>query len=105
MRILSKKNVSNTTIIFKENDKFSAVKNNGFEFCPWVPIAFFSCNSNARTLVPIKLGVVGGDAYINSVLRPYVEHFSNKSPDWQNYAKFLVIPFGKCEATKSLMMN
>ncbi|CAL1533732.1 unnamed protein product [Lymnaea stagnalis] len=52
------------------------------------------CNSNARTPAPIKVGVVGGDAYINSVLRPYVEHFSNKSPDWQNYTKFLVIPFG-----------
>ncbi|GFR96925.1 phosphofurin acidic cluster sorting protein 2-like isoform X3 [Elysia marginata] len=58
------------------------------------------CNSNARTLVPIKLGVVGGDAYINSVLRPYVEHFSNKSPDWQNYAKFLVIPFGPSSVGK-----
>ncbi|CAG5134860.1 unnamed protein product, partial [Candidula unifasciata] len=51
------------------------------------------CNSNARSTVPIKVGVVGGDAYINSVLRPYVEHFSNKSPDWQNYIRFLVIPF------------
>ncbi|GFO04132.1 phosphofurin acidic cluster sorting protein 2 [Plakobranchus ocellatus] len=58
------------------------------------------CNSNARTLVPIKLGVVGGDAYINSVLRPYVEHFSNKSPDWQNYTKFLVIPFGPSSVGK-----
>ncbi|BFZ12018.1 hypothetical protein BsWGS_15057 [Bradybaena similaris] len=52
------------------------------------------CNSNARTSVPIKVGVIGGDAYINSVLRPYVEHFSHKSPDWQNYTRFLVIPFG-----------
>ncbi|XP_035824704.1 phosphofurin acidic cluster sorting protein 2 [Aplysia californica] len=52
------------------------------------------CNSNARTPIPIKVGVVGGDAYVNSVLRPYVEHFASKSPDWQNYTRFLVIPFG-----------
>ncbi|XP_059160273.1 phosphofurin acidic cluster sorting protein 2-like isoform X2 [Physella acuta] len=58
------------------------------------------CNSNARTPAPIKVGVVGGDAYINSVLRPYVEHFSGKSPDWQNYLKFLVIPFGPSSVGK-----
>ncbi|BFZ07666.1 hypothetical protein BsWGS_10704 [Bradybaena similaris] len=52
------------------------------------------CNSNARTPSPIKVAVVGSDAYINSVLRPYVEQFSNKTPDWQNYIRFLVIPFG-----------
>ncbi|XP_013077652.1 phosphofurin acidic cluster sorting protein 1-like isoform X1 [Biomphalaria glabrata] len=58
------------------------------------------CNSNARTIAPIKVGIVGADAYINSVLRPYVEHFSNKSPDWQNFARFLVIPFGHSSVGK-----
>lgn len=43
----------------------------------------------------IKVGIMGGDAYINTVLRPYVEHFSAKTPDWQTFIKFLLIPFGK----------
>ncbi|ESO83532.1 hypothetical protein LOTGIDRAFT_169225 [Lottia gigantea] len=52
------------------------------------------CNSNSKQPGPIKLGVAGNDGYINSVLRPYVEQFSTKSPDWQAYTKFLVIPLG-----------
>ena len=55
----------------------------------------FSCNSNSKSPNAIKLGVAGGDGYINTVLRPYIEQFSAKSPDWQNYVRFLVIPFGK----------
>ena len=31
---------------------------------------------------------------MNLVLRPYVEQFSAKSHDWQNYIKFLFIPLG-----------
>ena len=54
-----------------------------------------SCNSNARSPVPMKVGIMGGDAYINSVLRPYVEHFSAKTPDWQTFIKFLLIPLGE----------
>ncbi|KAK6183490.1 hypothetical protein SNE40_010963 [Patella caerulea] len=52
------------------------------------------CNSNSKTPGPIKLGVAGSDGYINSVMRPYVEQFSTKSPDWQAYTRFLVIPLG-----------
>lgn len=39
--------------------------------------------------------MAGNDGYINSILRPYVDQFSVKSPDWQSYVRFLVIPFGK----------
>ncbi|KAK2189011.1 hypothetical protein NP493_110g01034 [Ridgeia piscesae] len=52
------------------------------------------CNSNSQAPSPIKIAVAGGDSYINSVLRPYIEQFSHKSPDWQNYIKFLIIPLG-----------
>ena len=37
---------------------------------------------------------MGGDAYVNSALRPYIEHFSAKTPAWQGFVRFLVIPFG-----------
>ncbi|KAK7463324.1 hypothetical protein BaRGS_00038125, partial [Batillaria attramentaria] len=60
------------------------------------------CNSNARSPLPIKVGIMGGDAYINSVLRPYVEHFSAKTPDWQSFIKFLIIPFGTSAIGKYL---
>ncbi|KAL8613754.1 hypothetical protein ACOMHN_029611 [Nucella lapillus] len=60
------------------------------------------CNSNARSPAPIKVGIIGGDAYINSVLRPYVEHFSVKTPDWQSYIKFLLIPLGSSAIARYL---
>ncbi|XP_025104131.1 phosphofurin acidic cluster sorting protein 2-like isoform X2 [Pomacea canaliculata] len=60
------------------------------------------CNSNARTPMTIKVGIMGGDAYINTVLRPYVEHFSAKTPDWQTFIKFLLIPFGASAIAKYL---
>lgn len=50
------------------------------------------CNSNLKTPFPIKLALIGSDAYINSFLRFYVESLSSKSPDWQNYLRFYIIP-------------
>jgi hypothetical protein len=41
------------------------------------------------------VAIAGSDSYVNSVLAPYVEQFSSKSPDWQNYVKFLIIPLGE----------
>ena len=43
----------------------------------------------------MKIVIAGQDGYINSVLRPYVDQFSAKPPDWQGYVRFLVIPFGE----------
>ncbi|XP_052272959.1 phosphofurin acidic cluster sorting protein 2-like isoform X1 [Dreissena polymorpha] len=60
------------------------------------------CNFNSRSPHAIKLVISGGDSYINSVLRPYVEQFAAKSPDWQNYVKFLVIPLGSSMLGKYL---
>jgi len=60
-------------------------------------ISVFGLNSTSKSLVttsPVKIAVVGGDSYVSSVLRPYVELFSSKTPDWLNYMRFLVIPFG-----------
>ncbi|XP_077996087.1 phosphofurin acidic cluster sorting protein 1-like [Glandiceps talaboti] len=61
-----------------------------------------SCNTNAASPPPLKLAVAGSDAYLNSVLRPYVEQFSAKSPDWQTYIRFLVIPLGANSLAKYL---
>jgi len=56
----------------------------------------YSCSKNTSSWLPMKVALVGGDAYISAVLRPYVEFFSTKSPDWLTYVHFLIVPFGKC---------
>ncbi|XP_064603928.1 phosphofurin acidic cluster sorting protein 2-like isoform X3 [Liolophura sinensis] len=60
------------------------------------------CHSNSKSPKPIKVGIAGTDGYVNSVLRPYLDLFSNKSPDWQTYIRFLVIPFGASNIAKYL---
>lgn len=52
------------------------------------------CNSNSKAPSAVKVCIAGSDSYVNTVLRPYVEQFSAKPPDWQTYVKFLIIPFG-----------
>nr|CAD7431840.1 unnamed protein product [Timema monikensis] len=52
------------------------------------------CNSNAKPPSPIKVLLAGSDSFVNSVLRHYVEQLSFKSPDWQNYIRFLIVPLG-----------
>jgi len=50
------------------------------------------CNTNLKTPIPIKLALIGSDAYVNLFLRFYVEFLSSKSPDWQTYLRFYIIP-------------
>ena len=52
------------------------------------------CMTKAETPPPVRVVLVGSDTFINSVLRPYVEIFSAKPPDWQGYIKFYIIPLG-----------
>ena len=53
------------------------------------------CNTQTQTPPSVKVALIGSDTFINSVLRPYVEVFSTKPPDWQSYIKFFIIPLGK----------
>ena len=59
--------------------------------CPCV------CSSSKNQLqsLPMKIAIAGADSYIGSVLRPYVELLSSKSPEWLNFLRFLIIPFSK----------
>lgn len=41
---------------------------------------------------------MGSDLYISCVLRPYVDQFSSKPPDFQNHIRFLIIPLGELRA-------
>ncbi|KAL6439994.1 hypothetical protein ACFW04_002977 [Cataglyphis niger] len=60
------------------------------------------CNSSAKPPAPIKVVIAGGDSFINAVLRHYVDLLSFRSPDWQNYMKFLVVPLGSNTLTRYL---
>jgi hypothetical protein len=53
-----------------------------------------SCNSSAKPPTPIKVVTAGGDGFVNTVLRYYVDLLSFKSPDWQSYLRFFVVPLG-----------
>ncbi|MPC86798.1 Phosphofurin acidic cluster sorting protein 1 [Portunus trituberculatus] len=50
----------------------------------------------------MKVVVVGSDLYISCVLRPYVDQFSSKPPDFQNHIRFLIIPLGVNSLAKYL---
>ena len=50
------------------------------------------CNCNSRAPFTIRVCMFGSDAYINTVLRAYVELMTNKSPEWQSYLRFYPIP-------------
>jgi hypothetical protein len=52
------------------------------------------CNTNIAPPNVTKVGLVGSDSFLNSMIRPYVELMSGKPPDWQNHLLFYVIPLG-----------
>ncbi|XP_071962977.1 phosphofurin acidic cluster sorting protein 2-like isoform X2 [Antedon mediterranea] len=60
------------------------------------------CNQNPKVPQTIKLVICGGLGYVGTVLRPYVEQFATKSPDWQKYVCFYIIPLGNSSLAKYL---
>lgn len=46
------------------------------------------------------MALVGSDTFVNQVLRPYVELFSSKPPDWQGFIQFFIIPLGVNSVSK-----
>ncbi|XP_055487519.1 phosphofurin acidic cluster sorting protein 1-like, partial [Leucoraja erinacea] len=52
------------------------------------------CNCNAQMPRPVKVAAVGGQSYLAAVLRFFVEQLANKTSDWLNYLRFLVVPSG-----------
>ena len=49
-----------------------------------------------------QVALVGSDTFVNQVLRPYVELFSSKPPDWQGFIKFFIIPLGVNTVSKHI---
>ncbi|CAK8692520.1 unnamed protein product [Clavelina lepadiformis] len=59
-------------------------------------------NSNSQSPTPVKVAVIGSDAFLNCVLRQFVEHLSTRSPDWQSYLIFFVVPLGSHKLSRHL---
>jgi len=60
------------------------------------------CNTNIAPPQVMKVGLCGSDSFLNCMLRPYVELFSSKPPDWQNHILFYVIPLGYNSVSRGL---
>ncbi|CAN7942299.1 unnamed protein product, partial [Ixodes pacificus] len=52
------------------------------------------CNCNSRAPLTVRVGLLGSDPFLHSVVRLYVEHFSTKPPEWQAYLRFFFVPTG-----------
>lgn len=60
------------------------------------------CNCNSSMPRPVKVAVVGGQSYLGSVLQFFVTQLANKTSDWLNHIRFLVIPLGSHPVAKHL---
>lgn len=60
------------------------------------------CNTKTQSPHLVKVALVGSDTFVNQVLRPYVELFSSKPPDWQGFIKFFIIPLGVNSVSKHI---
>ncbi|XP_028840764.1 phosphofurin acidic cluster sorting protein 1 isoform X2 [Denticeps clupeoides] len=60
------------------------------------------CNCNSSVPRPVKVVAVGGQAYLTAVLQSFVSQLANKTSDWLNYMRFLVVPLGSHPVAKHL---
>merc|ERR1719158_1302778 len=60
------------------------------------------CNTNIGPPHRTRLCLIGSDSFVNSILRPYVELFSGKPPDWQAHILFYVVPLGSNSVSRAL---
>lgn len=55
----------------------------------------FSCNCNSSMPRPVKVAAVGSQSYLGAILQFFVTQLANKTSDWLNHMRFLVVPLGK----------
>lgn len=47
----------------------------------------------------VKVAAVGGQSYLGSILQFFVTQLANKTSDWLNHMRFLVVPLGKKQSS------
>lgn len=56
---------------------------------------FSSCNCNSSMPRAVKVAAVGSQSYLGAILQFFVTQLANKTSDWLNHMRFLVVPLGK----------
>ncbi|XP_061619917.1 phosphofurin acidic cluster sorting protein 1-like isoform X1 [Phyllopteryx taeniolatus] len=60
------------------------------------------CNCNASMPRAVKVAAVGGQSYLAAILQFFVTQLANKTSDWLNHMRFLVVPLGSHPVAKHL---
>ncbi|XP_016892116.1 phosphofurin acidic cluster sorting protein 1 isoform X4 [Cynoglossus semilaevis] len=60
------------------------------------------CNCNSSMPRAVKVAAVGGQSYLGSILQFFVTQLANKTSDWLNHMRFLVVPLGSHPVAKHL---
>lgn len=53
-----------------------------------------SCNCNSSMPRAVKVVAVGSQSYLGAILHFFVTQLANKTSDWLNHMRFLVVPLG-----------
>uniref|UniRef100_A0A669BAL1 Phosphofurin acidic cluster sorting protein 1 n=1 Tax=Oreochromis niloticus TaxID=8128 RepID=A0A669BAL1_ORENI len=53
------------------------------------------CNCNSSMPRPVKVVAVGSQSYLGAILQFFVTQLANKTSDWLNHMRFLVVPLGE----------
>nr|XP_020475335.1 phosphofurin acidic cluster sorting protein 1 isoform X2 [Monopterus albus] len=60
------------------------------------------CNCNSSMPRPVKVAAVGSQSYLGAILQFFVTQLANKTSDWLNHMRFLVVPLGSHPVAKHL---
>ncbi|XP_047439016.1 phosphofurin acidic cluster sorting protein 1 isoform X1 [Mugil cephalus] len=60
------------------------------------------CNCNSSMPRAVKVAAVGGQSYLGAILQFFVTQLANKTSDWLNHMRFLVVPLGSHPVAKHL---
>lgn len=72
------------------------------------PLSLFfslSCNCNSSMPRAVKVAAVGSQSYLASILQFFVTQLANKTSDWLNHMRFLVVPLGKLGISPSCRID
>lgn len=58
------------------------------------PLCPCSCNCNSSMPRAVKVVAVGSQSYLGAILHFFVTQLANKTSDWLNHMRFLVVPLG-----------
>lgn len=53
----------------------------------------------------VKVVAVGSQSYLGAILQFFVTQLANKTSDWLNHMRFLVVPLGEEGSTSSMSLK